>query len=218
MQKMIFNTLLRQKNNRSIEIFLLWALPFGTLLVALTLVFDQLWRPLNHSQPTQEICVKHNHIFQRHPSLTSDIITSVNSFSHKFKTNFMQSSSQTTTIFLSSGIILIIYWLFSSNKERQTLLCRFYNQILLAVTIFQGQYLTVKVDGSHSLIDITPLSAQISAPKFQNFEALIPRKKCGVWKNCGVRHKYHNFSVVFASNTTEIPPLRRIMFAIKLWE
>ena len=128
----------------------------------------------------------------------------------------MPSSSRTTTIFLSSGIILIIYRLFSSNKERQTLLCRFYNQILLAVTIFQGQNLSVKVDGSRSLIDITPLSAQISATKFQNFEALIPRKKCGVWKNCGVRHKYHNFSVVFASNTTQIPPLGRRVFALKM--
>ena len=141
--------------------------------------------------------VSNNHIFQRYPWLTSDIIASVNTFSHKFKTNFMSSSFQTTTIFLISDIILIFYKFLSSNKEKQPLLCRSYNQILLAVTILQGQYLSVKVDGSHSLIDITPLSAQISASKFHNLEALIPQKKCGVWKN----------SVVFGSNTTQIPPL-----------
>ena len=81
--------------------------------------------------------VSNNHIFQRYPWLTSDIIASVNTFSHKFKTNFMSSSSQTTTIFLISGIILIFYKFSSSNKERQSLLCRSYNQILLTVTIFK---------------------------------------------------------------------------------
>ena len=142
--------------------------------------------------------ILNNHIFHRYPSPdclawnSFWICGKMYTFPYKFKTNFMPSSSRTTTIFLSSGIILIIYRLFSSNKERQTLLCRFYNQILLAVTIFQGQYLTVKVDGSRSLI--TPLSAQISAPKFQNIEGLIPRKSVVFGK-----------IVAFDTNTTIFP-------------